>query len=46
VWAEDNGNNIDDSEPGPRDPGVLKKLYEDETFVESLDLDHIGDVLS
>jgi hypothetical protein len=30
---------------GPVDPGELKKRYVSESFIPSLDLDHIGGVL-
>ncbi len=45
VRAEGNGDDIPDSELGPTDPDILRGHYEDEKFVESLDLDHMGAVL-
>lgn len=45
AWAEGNGDNIPDSDLGPIDPDILRGHYENEKFVESLDLDHIGAVL-
>jgi hypothetical protein len=45
AWAEGHGGDIAGPALGTIDPGILKGLYEDEKFVESLDLDHIGAVL-
>jgi hypothetical protein len=45
AWNEGNGNNIPNSDLGPIDPDILRGHYEDENFVESLDLDQIGAVL-
>jgi len=45
AWTEGKGNNIPQSELGAITPKALQKLYEKRTFVESLDLDQIGDVL-
>jgi hypothetical protein len=45
AWSVGKGDEIPESELAPVDTKVLQKLYEDDTFVESLDLDHIAAVL-
>lgn len=45
AWAAGKGDNIDEDDLGPISFERLVELYTDETFVESLDLDHIGAAL-
>jgi hypothetical protein len=45
AWSEGNGDDIAQSQLKAIDTSRLQALYEDDTFVESLDLDHIAAVL-
>jgi len=45
AWQAGDGNKLKQSELGPVPTDKLQELYEDPTFVESLDLDTIGPVL-
>jgi hypothetical protein len=45
AWKAGNGGSIGQASLGAVDPKALVKLYTDEGFVESLDIDHIGAAL-
>jgi hypothetical protein len=46
AWTAGQGDKVPPAKIAPIDPVLLKARYEDTGFVESLDLDHIGAVLS